>query len=778
MVSRGVTKGDLKIDLIKKDLIDNSIDNSINEEDDNNLTSQGCESDTKERESYKPLSAHKVKLYLSESGPVALSSPGFQVRDSQQRLAVKICNSYNKGEIGVFEAGTGVGKSYAYLIPAILWAAQNGERTVISTGTIALQDQIVNKDLPKLLKVLKNVIPKKDFETLIEGPEVQNSDLPRQEGRSPVFMTVKGRGNYICKRRLKDALEKGKGTFDTEGGVIDIDRWARTSDTGCRSDLPYSVESNIWSEVNSETGNCMQKRCPYYSECFVTKMKAQAERCYILVVNHHIFFADVETRLEADSFDKTCVLPVYRHVLFDEAHAIDDAARSFFSNEFNQQMIDALTLSLFKFEKGENSGYLTKVSKLVSLEKEKSASKDLPTLIGNILEAAQIVEKTGEELLSKKFTLRLCQENAKNFLTLLQNIKILRATISNFLEYASNLMDEVPAIDKDNNDLWSAKATVKKLYDILSLLDDFNQWEEEARFIFFIERVTIRTAAGSVQMISFNRTPLDISLLLTRGVYDHIDSASFLSATLKTGHNFDYYKANMGLNLAKQKVFCEEFSSPFDYGKNMLMAIPLDAPSPKDEGFNTWCEKAIIALIKAARGRTLVLFTSYQMLRSCYRAAKGSGDLGAYRLFFQGEVAPGKLLEAFRDDVSSVLFATSTFWQGVDVPGDSLSQVIIVKLPFMVPDDPIFQAQCEIIEKAGKDSFMDLMLPDAVIKFRQGVGRLIRGESDKGVISILDNRLIKKFYGKSFINAVPSCIYEFSTFSKIISKIEQFLGEE
>lgn len=711
----------------------------------------------KPNQEIKNVSAKKVKSLLSADGPFAKDNDKYEERESQLSLASKMTTLYNKGQLGVFEAGTGVGKSYAYLIPAIFYAALNNERTIITTGTIALQDQLINKDIPRVLDVMKNILSK-----------------TRDASYNVNFMAVKGRNNYICKRRLLEAMSGGTLLIDADGGINDIVNWANKSKTGCLSDLPFTPAAGSWAAVNSETESCIQKKCPHFDNCFVTKMKREAENTLIIVANHHVLFADIESRLNSGSYDETCVLPAYHHLIFDEAHTIDSAAISFFSESFNEVAISALLFSLFRYDKNKESGTIAQLAALINGKKIKDLLSEAIKHVTAITTSAANLTKIALLLLKDNHTARLCEATAGNFLDTLNGCKILLNSIENFLDYCDNLCEMVGEEDKTNNAYWGTKSSIKKLAVIENVIKDFIHWEASGDNVFHLQKAAVKVSQGTKIIVVFERTPLDISRLMARGVYEHIESVAFLSATLKVSRDFNYYKIRMGLNLIDKEVVTAEFSSPFDYQKNMALCVATDSPDPRNSEFQKWSEKAIIKLIIASRGRTLVLFTNYQALNLCYKVAKEDKSLAGYNIFWQGQEQAGKLLEKFRHDTSSVLFATSSFWQGIDVPGESLSQVIIVKLPFTVPNDPVYEARAEILEKNGGNSFFDLMLPDAITKFRQGAGRLIRSQNDRGVVTVLDSRLVQKSYGQNFINSISTCLYEFAPFNKVEKYVKSF----
>lgn len=706
--------------------------------------------DSEEKVEYKKVNELEAGGYISQGGSLSKISEYFEERPVQVELLQNIVKAFNENKIAVFEAGTGVGKSYSYLIPSVLWALLNHERVIVSTGTINLQQQLCEKDIPAVEKII---------------------------GKKFKYVLMKGRQNYVCLRRLNDAVSI-LDLFEGESEELKkVAEWAQSSPTGSRSDMNFMPSENVWTKVNSESDACMGKKCPFFGECFVMKVRKEAATANLIVVNHHLLFADIESRLSGAGYDDAAVLPPYHHIIFDEAHGIENAATSFFSESVNRFKLNKLINQMYRKRKNSEYGHLCSLA-VLSANDEKA--QDAFDVTNKIKLALTNVEIAAKDLLANEYTKRLFEGTVRDFGPLLVAIGELCRALGSFTGIIREVMDGIDEDDKDAPCYWESKVILRHLESYVILLKNFSVWDEKRENVFWIQKRRlppdmIRDGADP-DYITLTQTPLDISHLMNDGVFEPMSSVICTSATLKTGHDFSYWMRRTGVTLAgEDRIIKGEFPSPFPYNKNMLFAVPNDAPTPDNIQFQQWVEMALPRLIQAAAGRTLVLFTSYESLKSAHRAATASLRSFPGRIMKQGDDDNGKLLEAFKKENESVLFATDSFWQGVDIPGESLSQVIIVKLPFTVPNDPVFVARAEAIEKRGGSSFMELSVPEAVIKFRQGIGRLIRRSDDKGVVVVLDRRIFEKRYGSLFIATMPECKKMYEPLSDITKKINSFI---
>jgi len=698
----------------------------------------------------RKLDPDKAGFFISEGGPLSKISGTFEERKVQISLLKSIVNVMNDGKIGVFEAGTGVGKSYSYLIPSALWALENRQKVVVSTGTINLQQQLCSKDIPAVERIL---------------------------GRKISYILMKGRQNYVCLRRMNEAaavrelFEENSEEFDS---VIE---WAKNSGTGSRSELSFMPSENVWSRINSESDACMGIRCPYHDDCFVMKVRKQAAGADIIVVNHHLFFADIESRMGGAGYDDAAVLPPYRRVIFDEAHGIEGAATSFFSESLSRFRLYKFMNLMYRKRRNSEVGHICTLAVISSAEDEVSGMFGLTEQIRN---SVSRLELAAGDLLGQEHTMRLCAATARDFGPLLSCVSELSSALGEFTGLVRRVMDGIDEDDRNVPSYWESKVIVRRLEEYLMLLRSFTVWDERSDSVFWIQRKRlppdmVRQGTSADYMV-LTRTPLDISSFMNEGVFSRMDSVVCTSATIKAGRDFRYWMGRTGLLFCDgDRIVCGEYPSPFPYSSNMMLAVPSDAPLPDRMEFQQYVETAVPRLIRAAEGRTLVLFTSYESLKSTFSAAVSALPGFSGLLMRQGEDDSGRLLARFKEEKESVLFATDSFWQGVDIPGESLSQVVIVKLPFSVPNDPVFTARSEAITMRGGSSFMELSLPEAVIKFRQGTGRLIRRSDDRGVVTVLDRRLYEKRYGSIFLAGIPECCRVYKPLGELVSDIGSFI---
>ena len=696
------------------------------------------------------IESEEAALTISEGGSLSKLSDTFEERPTQVELIKNIVQTFNEDKIGVFEAGTGVGKSFAYLIPAGIWALTNNEKVIISTGTINLQQQLCEKDIPFVEKIL---------------------------GKKIKYVLMKGRQNYVCLRRLSDASSMLDLFEDETKEIAAIKEWSLSSSTGSKSELSVLPRENIWSKVNSDSDVCMGLRCPFHSECFVMKVRREAASANLIVVNHHLLFADIESRLSGAGYEDAVVLPPYRHIVFDEAHGIENAATSFFSESFTRFSLNRIINQLYRKKRNSISGYLCTIALLSSNEEKVDLAAGI---IEKIKNSILNVELAAKDLLENEYSLRLCAKTARNFGPLFVALSELRNNLSSFADLVRSVMEGLSSEDKEIPAFWETKSQLRRLEDNIVLMNDFSNWEELNDYVFWIQRKKLSSSLqndnSEGEYIVFTKTPLEIAKTMNAGIFEQMKSVVCTSATLKTGRDFYFWMKRTGVTLCKEdRVSFGEFDSPFPYKTNMLFAVPNDAPFPDNPDFQQYTHYALSSLIRSSAGRTLVLFTSYESLKSA--AASVSillRDL-SIRIMKQGDDDSSRLLELFKRETESVLFATDSFWQGVDVPGESLSQVIIVKLPFSVPSDPVFMARSEAIEKRGGNSFRELSLPEAVIKFRQGIGRLIRRSDDRGVVVVLDRRIVSKSYGSIFMANLPDCKKMYDSLENISLEIKNFI---
>ena len=692
------------------------------------------DNDDKSQDCVTPLDIESLAGLISAGGAMDSLTENFEQRDSQIKLLKGICHAFNEDKIAVFEAGTGVGKSFAYLIPAILWSEK--ERIVISTGTINLQQQIFEKDIP--------------FAQKITGTKIK-------------ALLVKGRQNYICLRRYFETINEIDLFTEEQEELDNIKEWIKTTKSGDKSDLSFMPTESLWQRINSESDGCRGQLCPHKDKCYVMKVKKEAASSQILVVNHHLLFADIEMRL-ANGFDSNGVLPPYKKLIFDEAHGIENAATSFFSEGFNRFNLMKQIRLIYRARKGSKAGL---IFSLETLSTEPSCVGDLISQIGLLESHLLELDEVTEKLMGKNYSVRVFDNPRYDFTDLFDVFRLIASDLAIICKMIGDTLKGISEEDKKVDSVWEATTILRRLEALAGFCSNFIRYDENPDKVFWIEKG---------KFINYYQTPLDMSTLLHKGIFEAFSTVVCTSATLGIASNFSFWMRRNGILFEdKDRILQGIFDSPFPYKKNVIFAVPTDAVSADEFNFQSYVEDSLPRLIKASDGRTLVLFTSYESMKSAYEGCFSTLSKAGINLYKQGDDDRFRLLEKFKKDTSSVLFGTYSFWEGVDVPGESLSHVIIVKLPFGVPTDPVFAARSDAIGKRGGNSFMELSVPDAVIKFRQGFGRLMRKSTDRGCVTVLDKRLITKRYGSIFINSIPQTNICVETLSTICSKISYLL---
>ncbi|MBP5447584.1 MAG: helicase, partial [Treponema sp.] len=470
------------------------------------------------------------------------------------------------------------------------------------------------------------------------------------------------------------------------------------------------------------------------------------------------------------------VLPPYKRIVFDEAHGIESAATSFFSEQVTRfKIIKQLNL-LYRERRSSLAGY---IFTLTALSNGPDNTEKIGEVVDRIKDNIKSLETAALDLLGNEWTLRLYEKNALAFAPLLSLLTSLGGELSRLVALVREVCDNVADEDKTENAYWETKAITRRLEDAASVCKDFSFWDEKRDQVFWMQRQRLNeefVKDGLPFYITFSRTPLDIAPLMNTGVFEPMESVVCASATQKIAGSFDFWTRRTGLSFVEEeRLKSAGFDSPFPYEKNVLFACPKDLPFPDSIEFQQYVELALIKLVKASKGRALVLFTSYDSLKSAYSTCQYELGKCGINVFKQGDDDRFRLLDKFKNDETSALFATDSFWQGIDVPGSSLSQVIIVKLPFSVPNDPVFAARAEEVERRGGSSFMELSLPEAVIKFRQGFGRLVRRSTDKGAVVVLDRRLMEKRYGRIFLDSLPRTKRLYAGLNDVCAAVEAVL---
>ncbi len=616
---------------------------------------------------------------FSETGALAQVVPGFRARPFQLEMAEAIEKVIKNQSVIVAEAGTGTGKTFAYLVPALL----SGGKVIISTGTKTLQDQLFGRDIPTVRDALK----------------------------VPVTVALlKGRANYVCHHHLERARDDGRlPTRDDVVYLARIESFARISNTGDRADLAEVPENaGVWPLVTSTRDNCLGSQCDHYDKCFVMKARKQALESDVVVVNHHLFFADVMLRDEGVAE----ILPACNTVIFDEAHQLPETASLFFGQSVSTtQLVD-----------------LARDARIEAATSAKDAA-ELPVMAGALEKAAR--------------DLRLAFEDSGSRLPAVALLN--RKTITEALTVATEKLTHLAET------LHAQAARSEGLTQCFERADGLRAqlagWREDS------DASLVRWVEVFHQSVQFNATPLSIAEIFRKQVEAQSKAWVFTSATLSVNGNFAHYVNELGIELAQT----ESWASPFDFANQGLLYVPQQLPEPNTPDYTRAVVEAALPAVEASRGRAFLLFTSLRAMREAHvlltEEFKRRG--WDYPLLVQGEGSRTELLLRFRELGNAVLIGSQSFWEGIDVRGDALSLVMIDKLPFAPPDDPVLAARIEKINAEGRNAFMEYQLPRAVISLKQGAGRLIRDETDRGVLMICDPRLISKAYGKRIWRSLP-----------------------
>jgi ATP-dependent DNA helicase DinG len=746
------------------------------------------------RQKRQALDADALCAELEEGGRLASSLSVYEKRDAQLALIRLVSRAFNDDAIAAAEAGTGVGKSFAYLLPAVTFALLNNERVVVSTATINLQQQLYEKDIPLLTRAL--------------GKKIKTA-------------LMKGRGNYLCRRRLAEALQEpplDEAELNELKAVYD---WAGTTKTGGRSELPFLPSESLWGRVCSEGDTCMGMRCAERERCFFLALRRECADARLIVVNHHLLFADLAARYEGAGYEGAVVLPPYRRVIIDEAHNIENSATSFFSKEFSRLGISRSLGRLYRKRGARETGLLVKLAALLAGKaalpgedgeaeaaggangRSGAVPKKIRDAVNQVRDKAERADDAALSLCGESGVLRLTPATAGAAPgVLFPELTELRKAITKLGGYIGDLIEDA---DKNKGKdpqieiaVREARAVLRRLEGAATVCTGFVEYAENPDEVFWIEKRAnpSRTGRFADPWATLSETPIDVAPQLRDALFDANKTVVCVSATLCTGgagssggaegcdraadsaaaeKSFAYWAGRSGAGIAKRELLLGIFPSPFPYASRSLLAVPADAPLPDSADYQEFVNAACQSLVLASGGSALVLFTSYSSLKSAFAAASPALAEAGIRCLKQGDDDRGRLLENFLGDEQSVLFATDSFWEGVDAPGDTLRLVIICRLPFRTPNEPVFEARRELLEKRGGNSFMDLSLPDAVMKFKQGFGRLMRRSSDHGVVAVLDGRIVKKFYGKAFLAALPETRRSFKDLQSVARDVESFL---
>jgi ATP-dependent DNA helicase DinG len=657
----------------------------------------------------KPATSWTLHQFFAPGGILAKAHPQYEFRRGQLQMAQAVEQALEERRHLIVEAGTGTGKTLAYLVPVI----RSGKRVVISTGTKNLQEQLFRKDVPFLDRVF----------------------FPNGEGSLRVCY-MKGRNNYLCRQKLYTLGEQPiLSRLEEIEQFRVIAGWEKTTETGDRAELALLAENNqLWPKLDARADACIGQKCQQFDRCFITEMHRRAAESDIIIVNHHLFFADLAIRQQAEGAPDAGILPEFSAVIFDEAHELEDVAGSYFGVAVSRMRFDELARD------AENA-----------LKQKQMLSTSLASAVASLRQRAQFffsLLPAGEGRFAFEARPEFLEENGDEFLGLQNALARVRAE----LEALSTKPDEVFMLIRRAEELRVQLGFVME--------------NDDRNTVVWIERRSFERGGRSQGHVTLQATPIDVSQILRQVLFENLETAVLTSATLAVGGGYEYIRSRLGLDHARELVV----PSHFDYESQAILYVPPDLPDPRTEQFVSKAAARIRQLLEITRGRAFCLFTSYAQMHEIYNRLLGELE---YPMLLQGTAPRSALLDEFRATPNAVLFATASFWQGVDVQGEQLSCVIIDRLPFAVPNDPVVAARIRAVDDEGGNAFFQYQVPAAVITLKQGFGRLIRSLHDRGLLALLDNRILKKQYGRVFLSSLPA--YRKTT---KLGEVEEFFGIE
>ncbi len=713
-----------------------------------------------------PLDLDELEALLAPDGPLAGLHEGYEDRPGQREMLRAVARRFNEGGVTVVEAGTGVGKSLAYLIPAARWARDNRERTVVSTNTINLQEQLVGKDLPLVQRVLG------------------------EEGR---WALVKGRGNYVSIRRALLAAETQESLFEEDRSeeLKGLLEWIRTTRDGSLSDLAHPPSDELWEEVRSDPDVCLRARCPHFQQCFFQNARRAAASAELLVVNHHLLFTDLAVRRATQNYTQSAVLPPYRRLILDEAHNVEDAATAHLGVEVTRRGLFRVLARLDR----KGRGILTAVHDAVEgLDDAGSLRERLEGRVRPALARTRSALEGFVEILEgfvppEGPTVRLgpmgIGEPAER-VEVRERLASAVAALGDLERELAELRARVETVEGASERLEGRLLDLRSVGRRLAALSAglrlvLAPGEQAPEFVRWMES----RGRGRRANLTLAAAPIRLGSLLRESLFTKVSTTVLTSATLSTARSFEFFRDRLGLSPAELEGLDEPLRleeravpSPFDYAEQTLLVVPTDLPPAEgaEDPFQEATARVVSQMAKMSDGGLFVLFTSHAALRRVAELLRAGGVDGRWPLFVHGEEDRHRLLRGFVDARRGILLGTASFWEGVDVPGEPLRGLVLQKLPFRVPTEPITAARMEAIEHEGGSAFHRFMLPHAALRLKQGFGRLIRARSDRGAVLVLDDRLVTRRYGRYLRDSLPGAPLVKGPWEDVRARLGRFYG--